>query len=86
MRRQLETIASDHGSGFAVRGRGVALGFDCQKAEIAEGTTRKAFEKGLIVERCKSADQVIKVMPALTIYSETLNQGFEIFEECLAKQ
>ena len=61
------------------------MGFDCQVAEVAEGTTRKAFEKGLIVERCGPADQVIKFLPALTIDSETLTQGFEIFEESLAE-
>ncbi|TFV36116.1 diaminobutyrate--2-oxoglutarate transaminase [Bradyrhizobium niftali] len=85
MRRRLEAIASEHGNGFAVRGRGMALGFDCQMAEIAEITTRKAFEKGLIVERCGPLDQVVKFFPALTIDLETLNQGLEIFEESLAE-
>lgn len=85
VRRRLEAIASEHGSGFAVRGRGMALGFDCQMAEIAHATTRKAFEKGLIVERCGPVDQVVKFLPALTIDSETLNLGLEIFEECLAE-
>lgn len=83
MRRRLEAIASEHGNSFAVRGRGMALGFDCQMAEIADATARKAFEKGLILERCGSVDQVAKFFPALTIDSETLNQGLEIFEESL---
>ncbi|WP_458192678.1 diaminobutyrate--2-oxoglutarate transaminase [Bradyrhizobium sp. UFLA05-153] len=85
MRRRLEAIASDHGNICAVRGRGMALGFDCQMAEVAEATTRKAFEKGLIVERCGPIDQVVKFLPALTIDTETLNQGLEIFEESLAE-
>lgn len=85
MRRRLEAIASQHGNSFAVRGRGMALGFDCQITEIAEATARKAFEKGLMVERCGPVDQVVKLLPALTIDSETLNQGLEIFEEALAE-
>lgn len=85
VRRRLEAIASEHGNGFAVRGRGMALGFDCQMAEIAEATARKAFEKGLIVERCGPVDQVVKFLPALTIDFETLNRGLEIFEESLAE-
>lgn len=85
MRLRLEAIASGYGNRFALRGRGMALGFDCQIAEIAEATTRKAFEKGLIVERCGPVDQVIKFLPALTIDPETLNQGLEIFEESLAE-
>lgn len=85
MRRRLEAIASEHGNSFAVRGRGMALGFDCQMAEIAGATALKAFEKGLILERCGTDDQVAKFLPALTIDSETLNQGLEIFEESLVE-
>lgn len=85
MRRRLEAIASDHGNGFAVRGRGMALGFDCQMAEIAQAATRNAFEKGLIVERCGAIDQVVKFLPALTIDLETLNEGLDIFEESLTE-
>ncbi|WP_375784813.1 diaminobutyrate--2-oxoglutarate transaminase [Bradyrhizobium sp. Pha-3] len=85
MQGRLRAIASEYGNAFAVRGRGMALGFDCQMTEIAEATTRKAFEKGLIVERCGPVDRVIKFLPALTIDSETLNQGLEIFEKSLAE-
>lgn len=85
MRGRLEAIASQHGNNFAVRGRGMALGFDCQVTEIAEVAARKAFDKGLIVERCGPVDQVVKLLPALTIDSETLNQGLEIFEEALVE-
>lgn len=56
-----------------------------QTSDIAETTARKAYDRGLIVERCGPADQVVKLLPALTIDSETLNQGLEIFEECLAE-
>lgn len=85
LRRRLEAIASEHGNRFAVRGRGMALGFDCQMAEIAEATSSKAFEKGLMLERCGPVDQVAKFLPALTIDAETLNQGLEIFEESLVE-
>ncbi|WP_342734173.1 diaminobutyrate--2-oxoglutarate transaminase [Bradyrhizobium sp. B117] len=85
VRRRLEAISFKHGNRFAVRGRGLALGFDCQMAEIAEVTSRKAFDKGLIVERCGPDDQVLKLFPALTIDSDTLSQGLEIFEESLAE-
>lgn len=85
MHSRLEAIAFEHdGRNFTVRGRGMALGFDCQTAEIAEVTARKAFQKGLIIERCGSIDQVLKFLPALTIDVETLNQGLDIFELSLA--
>lgn len=85
MRSRLEAVASGYGNGFAVRGRGMALGFDCGATEIAEFTTRNAFSKGLIVERCGPDDQVVKFLPALTIDNETLNRGLEIFEESLGE-
>ncbi|WP_407121380.1 diaminobutyrate--2-oxoglutarate transaminase [Bradyrhizobium sp. STM 3561] len=85
MRSRLEAISFKHGNRFSVRGRGMALGFDCQTPEIAKTTAYKSFEKGLIVERCGPADQVVKLFPALTIDSETLSQGIEIFEESLAE-
>lgn len=83
--RRLEAIASEHGAGFAVRGRGMAWGFDCRMAKTAEATTREAFERGLMLERCGPVDQVIKFLPALTIDPETLNEGLEIFEGSLAE-
>lgn len=85
VRRRLEAIAIKHGNSFAVRGRGMALGFDCQMGEIAEAAASAAFKKGLIIERCGPVDQVIKFLPALTIDSETLTQGLDIFEESLAE-
>ncbi|WP_456828503.1 diaminobutyrate--2-oxoglutarate transaminase [Bradyrhizobium sp. USDA 4518] len=85
MRRRLEAVASKHGNSFAVRGRGMALEFDCKNATIAEATTRKAFEKGLNVQRCGTVDQVVKFLPALATDPETLNQGLEIFEESLTE-
>ncbi|AMA61567.1 diaminobutyrate--2-oxoglutarate transaminase [Bradyrhizobium sp. CCGE-LA001] len=85
MRRRLEVIASKYGNGFVVRGRGMAVGFDCQIAEIAAVATRKAFEKGLVIERCGPVDQVVKFLPALTIDRETMEEGLELFDQALAE-
>lgn len=85
VRSRLEAISSEHRNSFAVRGRGMAFGFDCRTAEIADATAREAFDKGLMVERCGSDNQVIKFLPALTIDAETLNQGIEIFQASLAE-
>lgn len=85
MRNRLEAVASKHGNSFAVRGRGMALGFDCQFPGLADAATHKAFHKGLIVARCGPDDRIVKFLPALTIDLETLNQGLEIFEESLTE-
>ncbi|SDD37802.1 diaminobutyrate aminotransferase apoenzyme [Bradyrhizobium brasilense] len=83
MRHRLESIAAQYGNRFSVRGRGMAFGFDCGAPELAATTALTAFKKGLMVERCGPVDQVIKFLPALTIDSETLNDGLEIFEHSL---
>lgn len=44
--RRLEAVASRYGNSFSVRGRGMAVGFDCGSADVAAATARKAFEKG----------------------------------------
>lgn len=85
MRRRLELIASNHGNGFVVRGRGMVLGFDCQVPEIAAAATRKAFEQGVMLERCGPVDQVVKFLPALTIDHETMDEGLELFDRALAE-
>ncbi|RXH36691.1 diaminobutyrate--2-oxoglutarate aminotransferase [Bradyrhizobium nanningense] len=85
MRSRLQANASRHGNGFSVRGRGMALGFDCGTAELAKSISCKAFEKGLMLERCGPLDQVLKFLPALTIDAETLNRGLDIFEDTLAE-
>ncbi|WP_247402563.1 aminotransferase class III-fold pyridoxal phosphate-dependent enzyme [Bradyrhizobium sp. 176] len=84
-RCRLNAIACYYGSSFSVWGRGLALGFDCQRSEIAEATRRNAFARGLFIERCASAGEVIQILPALTIDSETLNRGLEIFDDALAE-
>ncbi|WFU85635.1 aminotransferase class III-fold pyridoxal phosphate-dependent enzyme [Bradyrhizobium sp. CIAT3101] len=84
-RCRLNAIACHYGSSLSVRGRGLALGFDCQTSQIAETTTRSAFARGLFIERCASVGEVIQILPALTIDRETLTQGLEIFEEALAE-
>lgn len=63
----------------------MVFGFDCLVAQTAETITRKAFEKGLMIERCGPDDQVVKFLPALTIDRETLNEGLAIFEESVAE-
>lgn len=63
----------------------MVCGFDCKTTEIAEATSHRAFEKGLIIERCGPTDQVVKFLPALTIEQETLGQGLDIFEESLTE-
>lgn len=66
---------------LSVRGRGMMLGLDCGTGKLAETIVRKAFEDGLVVERCGAEDQVIKLLPPLTIDGQTLKRGLDILDK-----
>ncbi|MGW2210821.1 diaminobutyrate--2-oxoglutarate transaminase [Streptomyces sp. NPDC001781] len=73
-------------SGLVLRGRGMVLGVDTAGAggaERAERVQRHAFEHGLIVERCGRYDEVLKVMPPLTIEPGLLDEGLGILLDAL---
>ena len=64
-----------------VRGRGLFYGIEFHDASLTAAVTRACFTRRLIIERCGPQDQVLKLMPALTIDAETLQSGLaSIFE------
>lgn len=72
--------------GLVLRGRGMVLGIDTARAggaDRAERVQRHAFEHGLIVERCGRYDEVLKVMPPLTVSPGLLDEGLGILHDAL---
>ncbi|MBX5014435.1 diaminobutyrate--2-oxoglutarate transaminase [Rhizobium lentis] len=83
---RLRQIAqSTGGESFAVRGRGLMLALDCARGDVAEKIVRKAFEYGLVVERCGAEDQVIKLLPPLTIDEATAQRGLDILQRSVTE-
>lgn len=81
----LEHIARGYPKGrFSVRGRGMIQGLVTEAPEIAGRITARAFEDGLVVETSGSQDQVIKLLPPLTIEEQTLRRGLDILERATA--
>lgn len=68
-----------------LKGRGFIQGIKCKKAEHAEEISKVAFDKGLIMETSGPKSEVFKVMPALTISDEELDQGLNIIAESVAE-
>ncbi|MFF1901952.1 aspartate aminotransferase family protein [Kitasatospora sp. NPDC058218] len=71
---------------LVLRGRGMVLGIDTARTggpDRAERVQRYAFDHGLIVERCGRYDEVLKVMPPLTIGPELLDEGLGILHDAL---
>lgn len=70
---------------LSVRGRGMVLGIDTAPAgghARAEQIQRRCFEDGLLVEICGD-DEVIKVVPPLTIELELLEHGFDVLRRAI---
>jgi diaminobutyrate-2-oxoglutarate transaminase len=72
-------------AGFSVRGRGMIQGLATAEAGLAGRITARAFREGLVIETSGSEDQVIKLLPALTIEEQTLRNGLDILERSVAE-
>ncbi|MEX2504104.1 MAG: aminotransferase class III-fold pyridoxal phosphate-dependent enzyme, partial [Egicoccus sp.] len=59
------------------RGRGMVQGLACAEG-YAGKICKAAFELGLIVETSGPRDEVVKLLPALTIPDELLDEGLEL--------
>ncbi|MDX3896099.1 diaminobutyrate--2-oxoglutarate transaminase [Pusillimonas sp.] len=71
---------------LSVRGRGLIQGLVTPVGDdMANQFARKAFEQGLVIETSGANDEVLKVLPALTIPEEQLKTGLEIIERSVAQ-
>jgi diaminobutyrate-2-oxoglutarate transaminase len=69
-----------------VRGRGMMIGVRCADPKRAAAVTRRAFQHGLVIERCGPEDEVVKcMMPLTTSYAE-LDEGIDILARSLAEE
>lgn len=73
------------------QGAGAMIGLELVKdketkepaAEIAGKLIRNALQKGLLLEGCGTAGNVIRFLAPLTMTDEQMEKGLEIFEEAL---
>jgi diaminobutyrate-2-oxoglutarate transaminase len=70
---------------FTLRGRGLYQGLHCRDPQLAARISALAFDDGLIAERAGPQDEVVKVMPPLTISAGELDQGMAILERAVAR-
>ncbi len=52
-------------------------------ADLTKALLGKAYEKGLVLLACGIRGNVIRFLPALNISDELINEGMNIFDECL---
>lgn len=84
VRRSLEGLAERHPElGGRAVGRGLIQGLLFADPSTAGRVSRAAFERGLVIECAGPADEVLKLLPPLTIDEATLEQGLEILAASL---
>ena len=82
VRDHLGTICRRHPDGhFAIRGRGLIWGLDVCNGDLAKRVIRNAFDQGLLIESSGADDEVLKVMPALTIDEDLLQRGLDVLSQ-----
>jgi diaminobutyrate-2-oxoglutarate transaminase len=73
--------------GITLRGKGFIWGLDFTNAggpQAAANAARRAFEDGLIIERCGRDDVVLKVLPPITTEIDVLIKGCTILAKASA--
>ncbi|QSX79622.1 diaminobutyrate--2-oxoglutarate transaminase [Agrilutibacter solisilvae] len=67
----------------AVRGLGLLQGLVFNDPQLANAVSKAAFERGLIVELCGPAENVVKLMPPLLIEDDVLADGLSRLAEAV---
>jgi len=76
-------LTRHNGHIVALRGRGMIWGLDVGRGVLARQIIDRVFKDGLILEASGADDHVLKIMPALTIETETLRQGLQRLEAAI---
>ena len=69
------------GTPMQPRGRGLAYGLAFEHGELARKVSSAAFERGLLVETAGPKDEVIKLLPPLTVTDAQIDEGLEILAD-----
>ena len=71
--------------GARVRGRGLAQGIEFKEPGMALKVAAAGFDLGLVVETAGPSDEVVKLMPPLTIADDELSQGLSLLAEAVTR-
>lgn len=71
--------------GASTRGRGLAHGLVLAQPGLAQKVAAAAFDLGMLVETAGSADQVVKLMPPLTVSDDELTLGLSMLADAVTR-
>ncbi|ACV06965.1 diaminobutyrate--2-oxoglutarate transaminase [Kytococcus sedentarius] len=80
----LATIAANASGSAEVRGRGLMCGIAFEDPEAAGKIAAAAFERHLMVETSGPSDEVVKLLPPLTVTDEEIDEALRILTESVA--
>ncbi|MFR9749612.1 diaminobutyrate--2-oxoglutarate transaminase [Nocardia sp. 004] len=69
--------------GVSTRGRGLVQGIVFEEPSQAGKVCQIAFERGLLVETSGSTDEVVKLLPPLTVTEQELDHGLNILTDAV---
>jgi 4-aminobutyrate aminotransferase len=86
VRARLDELAGRHAAIGEVRGLGPMIAFELaeQTPDRAKAIVEAAFERGLLLLACGLYGNVVRLLPALTISDEDLDEGLALLEESLS--
>ncbi len=80
----LDGIATQY-EGLSARGRGFVQGVAFEDAPVAAKVCQAAFANGLLLETSGPNDEVVKLLPPLTISHDDLVRGLSIISDAIAE-
>lgn len=81
--KELERIVKEAPMSCFRKGRGMMQGISFEKAELGNKMAQICFENGLMVETSGIDDQVLKLLPPLTISKEELAKGLSVIAKAI---
>jgi diaminobutyrate-2-oxoglutarate transaminase len=86
METELRKIAEKYGEAITdVRGLGMVWGLESLIPGLPGEISRRAFDKGLVIELSGADDHVVKFLPALTTEEDTLREGLATVDEVIGE-
>ena len=80
VRSALDSLANEFGG--EVRGRGLIQGLALD-SDTTAAVCREAFERGLVIETAGADDEVVKILPPLTIQPDILEDGLRTLRQAM---
>lgn len=80
---RLQKMLKNLGVKAEVRGRGLIIGVSFEDVAFAGQVSAACFERGMIIETAGINDEVLKLLPSLTISEEELSKGLDIIEQSI---